>query len=279
MDYFQSYVDEDGDEINTTPLHEAAHYGRTNIVQTLIEAGADVSGPSKDAIGATPLYFAAIKGCRDIIDLLLAAGADVAHETKDHGFTALHLAVIMDHEDSVDALLSHASATKSVKDALLCARAEPEKGRSPTALHLAAIHGHKGVVERLLFAGAAVDTQESQSGCTALDFAAASGHEDIVEALLLHNAEVNGLRRRPTHTSLHLAAGYGRMEATRKLLSAGAEINAVDSLGETPLDAAKTKYCASTGITGVDRDNARLAEVVSLLKSKGAKTGREMSKS
>lgn len=210
--------------------------------------------------------------------MLLAAGADVACESKNRRATALHLAVIMNHEDSVDALLTHASATKTAKDALLCEIFEPNRGRRLTALILAVVRGHKDIVDRLLSAGAVVDTQESHSGCAALHFAAASGREDVVEALLLHHAEVNGLARHPSGTSLHFAAGYGHVEATKKLLSAGADINSVNSIGQTPLDAAESDDYARTTRFPVGENHAGCTLIAELLKSKGAKTGREISK-
>ena len=73
-----------------TPLHSAAYYGDLEVVQKLIEYGADIS--AEDLKGCTPLYFASegdYPKDRTVLRLLLEHGADVNARTKD-GETPLH---------------------------------------------------------------------------------------------------------------------------------------------------------------------------------------------
>lgn len=62
------------------PLHSACSVGHTQVVDSLLQAGAAVT--ARNALGATPLHYAASKGHADIVRLLLKHGADAT--AKDH---------------------------------------------------------------------------------------------------------------------------------------------------------------------------------------------------
>ena len=72
-----------------TPLHQAAYWGETEIVDLLIKAGANVNAENKGR-GWTPLHSAAVSGGmrsrKDVIDLLRKAGAEETPKDK-HGWT------------------------------------------------------------------------------------------------------------------------------------------------------------------------------------------------
>ena len=74
-----------------TPLHNAAFYGRKQIVEHLIENGADINvTDSKN--GFTPLHSAATKKCNvGVVQALLAKNADQTLKDK-YGKTALEYA-------------------------------------------------------------------------------------------------------------------------------------------------------------------------------------------
>jgi ankyrin repeat protein len=87
-----------------TALHLACFYGQEEVVQRLLEAGADFSVRARNEQGSTPLQEAAGNGHSDIVLLLLAHGAEV--DTRNHqGWTALHLAASQGHQDVVEVLL------------------------------------------------------------------------------------------------------------------------------------------------------------------------------
>ncbi len=74
-----------------TPLGLAAFFGHREIVQLLLEHGADVNGASRNATGYTALTAAATRADLPVLELLLEHGARVNHRYGP-GFTPLHAA-------------------------------------------------------------------------------------------------------------------------------------------------------------------------------------------
>ena len=73
-------------------LIHASYNGHADIVELLIEKGADVNARSKHS-GRTPLIAAAYHGNVEALAVLLAHGADVNVQDKRHKYTALHHAI------------------------------------------------------------------------------------------------------------------------------------------------------------------------------------------
>ena len=84
------------DDFRQSPLWWLAMHGNIRLLQTLVDAGADVNLADKD--GWTPLSVAAFHGHAECIKALLAAGADPKREVDD-GDTAYDKAVAWDHPD------------------------------------------------------------------------------------------------------------------------------------------------------------------------------------
>lgn len=135
-------ANDDGD----TPLHMAVMCRCENVVDFLMEHGANVDAKAAD--GKTPLHYAAIDGLVDIAKALIVRGADV-NQKEEYGRTPLHLAAGFGCED-VAKLLIERGADMNVKDLW---------GFRP--LHEAARHGHSYVAKVLIEMGADVHAKNS----------------------------------------------------------------------------------------------------------------------
>ncbi len=125
-----------------TALHWAAANGNPELVQVLIEVGANLELTTR--IGAyTPLHLASKEGNAEAIRYLLNAGADPAARTASGGATALHFAASADSPEGV-ALLIDSGADPNV--------GEDQWGQTP--LIFAASANRTRAVEALLERGA-----------------------------------------------------------------------------------------------------------------------------
>lgn len=115
------------DNMDNSPLHLAAFLGRPNIVDVLIDAGADVNDGS-DKGEDTPLHAAAGKGNVGLMTRLLNHGADVNAVSKNNG-PVLNAAIFSGSMQAVKFLME--------KGVSLTERTAEE--RYPYALSLAAI--------------------------------------------------------------------------------------------------------------------------------------------
>ena len=105
----------------TTPMHSAAAFGRSKVVEILIRAGADCNKAKYN--GATPLFVAAQvrfnvffsglhhflirqqAGSDDLVSLLLRSGADPT--AKSECSTAKDMALLLAHQSVVDIIDAH----------------------------------------------------------------------------------------------------------------------------------------------------------------------------
>ena len=137
----------EGDGSSPTPLSIAAHIGDVEMVQVLLEHGADVSVRSEES-GETALHIAAREVYPDVVRLLLGAGA--AADARDAaGLTPLHT---------------------------LAAAYEPWENE-------ASIESMRGAVRALLEHGADVGARDG-NGLTVLDVARASNVPQEILAML-----------------------------------------------------------------------------------------------
>jgi ankyrin repeat protein len=83
-------------EVGMTPLHFARN---REIAALLLDAHADPNARNKD--GNTPLHWEACGGDLDVVELLVGSGADV-HEKNSYRNTPLHCAVISSESDNTE---------------------------------------------------------------------------------------------------------------------------------------------------------------------------------
>jgi ankyrin repeat protein len=99
------------DTIDQTPLIVAAQGGCKEIVEMLLEAGANIE--HRNDQGETALISAAQEGHKEIVQMLLDAGANVNQENAD-GETALDLAVrLRQNKDLINLLLEYGAFSEA----------------------------------------------------------------------------------------------------------------------------------------------------------------------
>ena len=210
------------DKYGETALHKAARRGKVDVVQALLDAGADYSIKAEDDKW-TALHYAANSGHTDIVKLLLDRGAD--HSPGDiDGETPLYRAALDGHSEVVQMLIN--------AGAECCVKAPSDDW---TPLHHAANWGHLDTVKILLDNGAecmAIDVD----GQTALHRAAYKGHVAIMTVLLDRGADVHCMTA-SSQTPLHYACRRsGSPEAVRLLIDHGGNLHIHDDYGQTCLD-------------------------------------------
>lgn len=195
-----------------TPLHIAAFFGQANIIECLLNHGAEIDALEQD--GETPLHFAANQGHVDAVQVLLNQGARILTDDQDEDCasgTALHKAAYNGNTAIISLLLDHGANLNYVDldghTALLeaCvwghvdavnlflergAILEQTNSDGQTPLMLAAQNGKKAVVQSLLELDVSIQTIDSD-GWTALHWAV---HENldpnIIEILINHGADI-----------------------------------------------------------------------------------------
>jgi ankyrin repeat protein len=124
-----------------TPLGLASFFGHKEIVEFLVDQGAQVHLASKNELAVMPLHSAAAARHTGIVDLLLRHGAD-PNARQRSSFTPLHSAA---HNGQTEMVLLLLAAGADIA-------ARSDEGLTP--LQLALDRGHHGVAELLRRRGA-----------------------------------------------------------------------------------------------------------------------------
>ncbi len=221
-----------------TALHAAVAYERLDILQMLLQRGADTERLMKP--GLTPLSAAAMKNDTDAISLLLKFGAQLNHNTEG-GVNALKLACARGNLDAAQVLLAHGA------DPI------PVDAEGYTALSLAQEHAGENrvaLMRMLLEHGANPDTRMGEDGWSLLLVAIIDHDVPAAELLLEHGASVDTVGEAGS-TPLMMAAGYGYTALVEQLLQHGASVTRQDSDGNDALDHAAMGARFTHGIFAV----------------------------
>ncbi len=156
------------DEQNQTALHKAASRGHTPVVKLLLERGADVN--AKNLFGQTPLLAPLQRGSLETVRVLLNAGADIEARSRFFGQTPL-LVVSGSRTKVVEVLLDEGADVNAKGEAY-----------HETALMLASMSGNEATVKTLVEKGAEIKAA-STNGRTAMLMAEALGQAEVIKLL------------------------------------------------------------------------------------------------
>ncbi|XP_072095407.1 poly [ADP-ribose] polymerase tankyrase-2 isoform X1 [Mobula birostris] len=232
------------DDGGLIPLHNACSFGHAEVVNLLLCHGADSN--ARDNWNYTPLHEAAIKGKIDVCIVLLQHGADL-HIRNTDGRTALDLAdpsakMLLTGEYKKDELLETARNGNEEKLMSLLTplnvNCHASDGRKSTPLHLAAGYNRVNIVQLLLQHGADVHAKD-KGDLVPLHNACSYGHYEVTELLIKHGACVNAMDLWQ-FTPLHEAASKNRVEVCSLLLSYGADPTLLNCHYKSAIDLAPT---------------------------------------
>lgn len=203
-------------EEGISPLAVAASEGYLNIIELLLESGANLSSSDN----YQPLHVAAEEGHLDIVKFFISKGVDV--DQRDfHQRTALSYAA-EERQTIIAQFLIENGADISLRD---------EEGHS--ALDYAAEENAGEIVELLL--NTPIGRKMIRKNVDALIQASDEGALSVVRKLIENGANVNASNR-DALTPLMAAAAEGEYETVSYLLDVGADIEATSSsLDWTPL--------------------------------------------
>ncbi|KAH8897330.1 hypothetical protein GQ53DRAFT_626098, partial [Thozetella sp. PMI_491] len=159
-----------------TALHMAVAAWKDELLPRLLAAGLNVNAAGQKPAGQTPLHIAAWYGYDSAAQTLLDAGADVNARYAD-GLTPLHKAAQHDHVNMCELLLARGADLMSVA---------PQRG---TPLTIAAIHGKKRATHFLLDKCLTLMTPNQKAEL--MISAAGAGQREILDRLLDNNFDPN----------------------------------------------------------------------------------------
>ena len=238
----------------TNYLFDAVQLGNRQIVQILLEAGAD---PNFRIGGKDPALLAlSAKATPELVHDLILAGAKLnARDT--YGYNALMTAAGSGSLAVLKELIEAGSPVNATNSA------------GETALFPAARSNSTEALLLLLDAGTNIDTR-NESGETALMVAAYEGTLDKFSALLARGADAN-LVNDDGKTLLLLAAENEDSRIAKLVIDSGANVNAQDADGETPLmfaaAAERVEIISLLGGAGADPNLTDAAGQTALMKA------------
>ncbi|KAL6227135.1 hypothetical protein ACLB2K_001094 [Fragaria x ananassa] len=207
-------------KIDDTALHIAARYGRTAIVDMILQIGKKnrdeggrawpriISEPNKE--GNTALHEAVRFNHFDVVKVLTTQDVheQIFYSANVAGETPLYMAAERGYRDVVFQILHS------------CTDPAYQGPNGRTALHAAVIRNDQEMTEKLLERIRGLTKAVDEQGCTPLHLAASLGRTSIVELLLKHDRSAAYVKEKEEKkTALHFAAWEGHVDVMRSLIS------------------------------------------------------------
>jgi ankyrin repeat protein len=220
--------DEDPHVDGVTALHVAAQAGHLEVVELLLEAGADVS--LLDDASRTPLVLAVQGNYGEVASALVKGGSDpntpyVDDEGESHRL--LFDAIMVENEEFALLLIEkgadlyHTDDKKVTTLLQACHRGLTDIVKAILEKHTAS--GKKGFID-----------DASEDGITPLIAASSEGHVECVKLLLGAKCDVNSKDKDGTN-SVMAASARGHLDVVAALMAAGGNVNDQNSDGHTAL--------------------------------------------
>ena len=248
-----------------TPLCRAAVFSTVDIIDLLINGGADIA--LTDKYGNTPLHKAVNNDEMDNLKCLIRyAPKSVVNKQNGHDDTALQRAVDgkkvemvkmlidagadvniknKDNETALYSLLHYDETKKRVEIAKELIKAGTDLNLKPhgnhTALHYASKNNKEEIAKALIDGGADLNVRDKE-GNTPLNVITFQNSR-IAKALIDAGADVN-IGNNDGLTPLHRI--MWSPEIIQALVDAGANVDVKDKHGDTPLYKAATRGCSET---------------------------------
>ena len=199
-------------------VHLAAREGRLeDLKQLVLREGTDIDA-KEDKTGRTALHEAVLGEHQPVVEFIVELGADV-NARDEKGETALHKAARVGNTEIANFLISKGVDVNVVRTTY----------RRETALPLAARKGYLEIVQ-ILFPLADIDSKKK-----ALQEAASKGRLEIVK-FLIESKEFNKKAKSKALMSSAVDGDGQQLEVLKFLVSAGADVNFSTSYyGETVL--------------------------------------------
>lgn len=225
-------------------LHTAVHSGRSHTVEMLTDMGIDVNCVGPD--GFTPLLVAAATGRVEMVNRLLEHGADIQFRSTNRKQSALDMAVASGQLGSVTALLDSPSYGKAFradhgyawtaasKDSsaggkiykYIFERTDCQKDHGAAILHWAIINDNELLLHLLINNGVDLKTP-NLDGWGALHAATMAGKLDMMKLILSKGVGVN-YQGHKSRTALHQAIAADQAAAYTFLMQNGADNSILD---------------------------------------------------
>jgi ankyrin repeat protein len=199
-------IDPNIKEYGMTPLHWACEHQDLDIVELLLDFGADPNVIDGHTDRTTLMFWL---NSEDMLELLVRRGVDI-NASSHRGETALSLAAGDGNMTAVKWLLEHGASM--------------DDGPGGAALLAAYMRGHSEIVEYLFGRGINVNARDF-GGRTVLMAACSEGDLKTVELLLARGADIGILDSHGMTALLHACAS-GHMDLVKFLADLGADTDA-----------------------------------------------------
>lgn len=229
IDYFFEFNvylfgDSRASTLKQTFLHFAARCAYQNVVNALIQAGANVNAQKVNVSNIFAKDVDYESKFKEITDTLMRKKV-TSYKYNHNKETSLYFHSEEDYQNAV----------KALKDEKLDIVGVCSIYRGDTSLHFAAKEGNVDVVNALIQAGAKVNALGGLCKNTPLHLAAENGHIEVVDALIQAGAKVDALDGWDKDTPLHLATKNGYTAIVCLLLKKEATVDAQNSDRKAPL--------------------------------------------